>query len=81
MIALIYIQTNTGFIDKMWLLRYPRLISRENFRSTNFKLVAEILFWFCECLDSSHGINSSVDHEQDRVIFMTSTVQFLVRSS
>ena len=67
------------FIDKMCLLGYPRLISRENFRSTNFPLVAEILHWFCHQLDHNNGIGLLTDTEQDRVIFMTSAVQYLVR--
>ena len=62
----------------MCLLGYPRLLSRENFRSTNFPLVAEILHWFCQRLDPSHGINLNIDTEQDRVIFMTTAVQYLV---
>ncbi|XP_046436756.1 clusterin-associated protein 1-like isoform X2 [Daphnia pulex] len=67
----------TDFIDKMCLLGYPRLISRENFRSTNFGLVAEILNWFCQQLDVNSGINFLIKTEQERVVFVTSVVKFL----
>jgi clusterin-associated protein 1 len=69
----------TDFIDKMCLLGYPRLISRENFRSTNFGLVAEILNWFCHQLDANSGINFLIKTEQERVAFVTSVVKFLVK--
>ena len=63
----------------MCILGYPRLISRENFRSPNFLLVADILHWFCHQLDSSHGIDATaLDNETDRVKLITSTVNFLV---
>ena len=64
----------------MYLLGYPRLISRENFRTTNFELVAEILHWFCNLYDANCGINLIINNEQDRIIFVTSAVQFLVRN-
>lgn len=67
----------TDFIDKMCLLGYPRLISRENFRSTNFGLVAEILNWFCQKLDTNNGINFLLETEQERVVFVISAVKFL----
>ncbi|XP_057377562.1 clusterin-associated protein 1 homolog [Daphnia carinata] len=67
----------TDFIDKMCLLGYPRLISRENFRSTNFELVAEILNWFCQKLDTNNGINFLLETEQERVVFVISAVKFL----
>jgi clusterin-associated protein 1 len=63
----------------MCLLGYPRLISRENFRSTNFGLVAEILNWFCQQLDVNSGINFLIKTEQERVVFVTSVVKFLVK--
>lgn len=62
----------------MCLLGYPRLISRENFRTTNFELVAEILHWFCQRFDQNSGISLHTDSEQDRIVFITSAVQFLV---
>lgn len=73
-----HIVSIVGFIEKMCLLGYPRLISRDNFLSTNFPLVAEILHWFCERLDPSHGISMNIDTEQDRVNFIASAVQYLV---
>ena len=62
----------------MCILGYPRLISRDNFRSPNFHLVAEIIHWFCQRIDHSNGIQLVIDSQQERLIFITSAVQFLV---
>ncbi len=34
-----------SFTETMRCLGYPRLISMENFRTPNFELVADLLYW------------------------------------
>jgi len=35
----------SDFTERMKSLGYPRIISMDNFRTPNFELVADILFW------------------------------------
>uniref|UniRef100_H2YD01 Clusterin-associated protein 1 n=1 Tax=Ciona savignyi TaxID=51511 RepID=H2YD01_CIOSA len=58
-------------------LGYPRLISMENFRQPNFELVAEILLWLIQRYEPDAHIPQDVDTEQDRVIFIKSSAQFI----
>ncbi|KFM58702.1 Clusterin-associated protein 1-like protein, partial [Stegodyphus mimosarum] len=61
----------------MRALGYPRLISLENFRYSNFSLVAEILQWLVKRYDPNAELPDDIDTEQDRVIFIKSIVQFM----
>eukprot|EP00163_Fabomonas_tropica_P021707 TRINITY_DN37870_c0_g1_i1.p1 TRINITY_DN37870_c0_g1~~TRINITY_DN37870_c0_g1_i1.p1 ORF type:complete len:422 (+),score=99.82 TRINITY_DN37870_c0_g1_i1:368-1633(+) len=58
------------FTEMMRGLGYPRLISMENFRSPNFELVADILFWLVQRYDPGIDISDDISSEQDRVIFI-----------
>lgn len=60
-------------------LGFRRLISVENFRSPNFPLVAEILTWLVHRFDPKADLPTDTDTEQDRVIFIRSVAQFMVR--
>ncbi|VDQ05441.1 unnamed protein product [Trichobilharzia regenti] len=58
------------FTEMMRSLGYPRVISMENFRTPNFPLVTQILRWLVERYDSYADLPSSLDTEQDRVLFI-----------
>ncbi|PAA90144.1 hypothetical protein BOX15_Mlig018963g1 [Macrostomum lignano] len=64
-----------SFTEMMRALGYPRLISMENFRSPNFRLVAEILVWLAKRFDPGMDIPKEIDSEQDRVIFIKMVAQ------
>ncbi len=68
----------TDFTEMMRALGYPRLISMDNFRTPNFPLVAEILSWLVNRYDPTADLPQDIDTEQDRVIFIKSTAQFMV---
>ncbi len=68
----------SDFTEMMRALGYPRLISMDNFRTPNFPLVAEILSWLVNRYDPTADLPQDIDTEQDRVIFIKSTAQFMV---
>lgn len=47
--------STADFVERMKTLGYPRLISMDNFRTPNFELVADILYWlvkrFARCFE------------------------------
>lgn len=47
----------------------------ENFKVPNFELVADILYWFVIRYEPDSYIQYEIDQEQDRVVFIKSTVQ------
>lgn len=57
------------------VLGYPRLLSLQSFRSPNFKLVAEVLFWLCGKIQQDHQISSNINREKERVQFMQNVCQ------
>ena len=67
----------TDFTEIMRALGYPRLISVENFRTPNFLLVAECLFWMVKRYDPEIHVSEDIDTEDDRVNFLTSVAQAL----
>ncbi|XP_039258244.2 clusterin-associated protein 1-like [Styela clava] len=66
-----------NFTEMMRALGYPRMISIENFRTPNFPLVAEILLWLVQRYDPNVTLPTDTDTEQDRVIFIKSSSQFV----
>lgn len=64
-----------NFTEMMRSLGYPRIISMENFRIPNFKLVAEILFWLIKRFDPKADIPDVIEEERDRVEFIKSASQ------
>jgi len=64
-----------NFTEMMRSLGYPRIISMENFRIPNFKLVAEILFWLIKRFDPKADIPDVIEEERDRVEFIKSACQ------
>jgi len=61
----------------MRALGYPRLISMENFRTPNFELVADILYWMVKLYDPDTTISDRVEFENERVEFLTSIAALL----
>lgn len=57
-------------------LNYTRTISIENFKTPNFKLLAEILYWFIKRYDSKANVPEVIDDENDRVEFIIFTAKF-----
>ncbi|KAK6751456.1 hypothetical protein RB195_003073 [Necator americanus] len=61
---------------------YPRILSLENFRTPNFKLVAELLEWIVKRFDPSATISAEqTTTEQDRVLFVKQAVLLLLQNS
>ncbi|VDM27266.1 unnamed protein product [Toxocara canis] len=65
----------------MRALGYPRLLSMENFRTPNFKLVAELLEWIVRRFDPNTRVSTILDTEQERVIFIKSVVLILLQKA
>ncbi|XP_061206637.1 clusterin-associated protein 1 isoform X2 [Neopsephotus bourkii] len=61
----------------MRALGYPRLISMESFRTPNFMLVSEVLFWLVKRYEPQTDISPNVETEQDRVFFIKAVAQFM----
>lgn len=59
----------------MRTLDYPRPISMENFRTPNFPLVADIMFWLVLRYDATAKIPDDIDTESQRVAFLTAVGQ------
>ncbi|CAN0388211.1 unnamed protein product [Ascophyllum nodosum] len=55
----------------MRALGYPRLISLDNFRTPNFELVADVLYWMVKRYDPDLNISDNIESENDRVEFLT----------
>jgi len=66
-----------NFTEMMRALGYPRLISMENFRSPNFELVADVLYWMVKLYDPDTTISDRVEFENERVEFLTSIAALL----
>jgi clusterin-associated protein 1 len=65
----------------MRALGYPRLISLENFRTSNFELVADILFWLVHHYDPDSDISDEIEEEHSRVEFIKSVAKFFLSKS
>ncbi|VDM53260.1 unnamed protein product [Angiostrongylus costaricensis] len=61
---------------------YPRILSLENFRTPNFKLVAELLEWIVKRFDPSAAISAEqTATEQERVLFIKQAVLLLLQNT
>lgn len=65
-----------NFCEMMKSLGYPRVISMENFRIPNFKLVAEIIFWLVKRFDPKADIPDDIEDEKARVEFIKAACGF-----
>ncbi|CAF3872111.1 unnamed protein product [Rotaria sp. Silwood2] len=59
------------------VLSYPRLISMENFRQPNFRLVAELMTWLVKQYDPQADVPNDIEGEQDRVMFIRTIAQII----
>ncbi|BFZ17815.1 hypothetical protein BsWGS_20854 [Bradybaena similaris] len=66
-----------NFTEMMRALGFHRLISMENFRTPNFKLVYECLTWLMKRYDPNVDLGIDIDTEQDRVIFIKTFAEFM----
>lgn len=64
-----------NFTEVMRVLGYPRLISIDNFRTPNFALVADILYWLVHRFDPHSRISDEIETEKDRIYFVTQVAQ------
>ncbi|CAP37974.2 Protein CBR-DYF-3 [Caenorhabditis briggsae] len=63
-------------------LRYPRLMSIENFRSPNFQLVAELLEWIVKKFEPDASLDAtSISTEAERVEFVKNAVLLMLQNS
>jgi len=67
------------FTESMKALGYPRLISVENFRTPNFELVADALYWLVHRYDPSAEIDENISSENHRVEFLKAVATIMVR--
>ncbi|KAF1759462.1 hypothetical protein GCK72_015929 [Caenorhabditis remanei] len=63
-------------------LRYPRLMSIENFRNPNFQLVAELLEWIVKKFEPDASLDAQmIQTEADRVNFIKNAVLLMLQNS
>eukprot|EP00472_Partenskyella_glossopodia_P009653 CAMPEP_0197523152 /NCGR_PEP_ID=MMETSP1318-20131121/8144_1 /TAXON_ID=552666 /ORGANISM="Partenskyella glossopodia, Strain RCC365" /LENGTH=440 /DNA_ID=CAMNT_0043075755 /DNA_START=119 /DNA_END=1441 /DNA_ORIENTATION=- len=64
-----------NFSEYMKELGYHRIVSMENFRTPNFELVADALFWLCERYDPTAEVSDDISTEKARVDFLKAIAQ------
>mmetsp|Transcript_19918 Transcript_19918/g.50355 ORF Transcript_19918/g.50355 Transcript_19918/m.50355 type:complete len:452 (+) Transcript_19918:268-1623(+) len=67
--------------EYMRVLGYPRLVSVDNFRTPNFGLVADILFWMVHRYDPAAPLSDDISTEDCRVDFLTTVAQVMYTKS
>ncbi|GAX85415.1 hypothetical protein CEUSTIGMA_g12831.t1 [Chlamydomonas eustigma] len=67
-----------SFTEVMRSLGFPRLISMENFRTPNFELVAECLYWLVQRYYPGVDISDDISTESARVGFLQSVAQVML---
>jgi len=65
------------FTELMRALGYPRIIAVDNFRTPNFALVADALYWLIHRYQPHVRISDEITTEDDRVNFITRVVQVM----
>lgn len=71
-----------NFCEILRTLRYPRLLSIENFRTPNFKLVSELLEWIVKKFEPTATLSAqNIETEQDRVMFIKQAVMLMLQNS
>lgn len=68
---------NLDFTEIMRTLGYPRLISIENFRTPNFELVADVMFWMIRRYHPNIPVHEGIESENDRIKFLTDITQII----
>jgi len=67
--------------EKMKSLGYGRLISLDNFRSPNFELVADILYFFCDRIESAVELSDDISTRNQRVEFVRRSASILASAT
>jgi len=67
-----------NFCEVLRSLGYNRLVSMENFRSPNFELVADILYWLLHRFEPNCAIPDDISTEDRRVEFMKAVCEKVV---
>jgi clusterin-associated protein 1 len=67
-----------AFVEKLRALGYPRQVSLESFRTPNFELVADVLYWLFSKYEPNFQIQMNIASEEERATFVKSIVTFLV---
>lgn len=62
-------------------LGYGRLISLDNFRTPNFELVADILYFFCDRISSSIDLSDDISTKLKRVEFIKNCANILASTT
>uniref|UniRef100_A0A1I8ENS7 Clusterin-associated protein 1 n=1 Tax=Wuchereria bancrofti TaxID=6293 RepID=A0A1I8ENS7_WUCBA len=68
-------------VEQLRVLGYPRLVSMENFRTPNFKLIAEILEWLVHRYDAQISIPLVIETEQERAFFIKSATFYILQKA
>lgn len=69
------------FTEIMRALGYRQLISVENFRTPNFPLMADVLFWLVHRYDDSAELSPDIDTEDKRIAFLKAVAQFMANKA
>lgn len=65
-----------NFCEIMRSLGFSKIISMENFKLPNFKLVAEILYWFIHRFDPKADVPDDIEDEKERIEFIIISSKF-----
>eukprot|EP00892_Ulva_mutabilis_P007569 jgi/Ulvmu1/5184/UM021_0201.1 len=63
--------------ERMRALGCKQVVSMENFRTPNFELVAELLFWLLKRYDPGTTVQDDIDTQSERMRFLESVAQAL----
>ena len=70
-----------SFTEALRTLGYPRAISMDNFRSPNFPVVADLLYWLVLRYDPTAKIPDDIDTENQRVAFLSAVGQVVAKKA
>ena len=69
-----------NFCEIMRSLNFPRTISMENFRTANFQLTAEIVFWLVKRFSPKYKLSDNINDEKARVEFIKTACIFFYQN-
>lgn len=69
------------FTEIMRALGFRQLISVDNFRTPNFYLMADVLYWLVHRYDDSAELNPDIKTEESRINFLKSVAQFMANKA
>ncbi|CAG9534554.1 unnamed protein product [Cercopithifilaria johnstoni] len=70
-----------NMVEHLRVLGYPRLVSTENFRTPNFKLIAELLEWIVHRYDAQISIPLVIETELERAFFIKSATFYIFQKA